>query len=194
LDANQISQLFERYKQMRPGRSGGSGLGLVLAQQITHAFGSDIVVTSPWQEEDGGAQATGTSMSMVLRSCCAAGAAGGNVLGNGGGLAPMALGGLGERESAAAAQAGFAAEEAGFAAVRGLRGILVVEDEALNRMIMRAKVCERERERERERDHAREGESNARAAREQRVHGALSHTRTPAPSLSLSLPPSLPPS
>jgi signal transduction histidine kinase len=63
----QIEDLFQKYKQMTPERSGGSGLGLVLAQQIAKAFGTEITVESPWQ----GSGQAGTSMRVILPDCFA---------------------------------------------------------------------------------------------------------------------------
>jgi hypothetical protein len=110
VDASQIPLLFEKYKQLGPGRSsGGSGLGLVLAQQIAAAFGTRITVRSPWQESG----QAGTSMEILLRDCV---------------VMPVNVG---------AEIAIICVETArdDFEAVRDLKGILVVEDEQLNRMV-----------------------------------------------------------
>ena len=115
LKPSQLPELFERYKQMRPGRTGGSGLGLVLAQQIAKAFGSEIVVKSPWQK---GGQ-SGTSMEMLLRDCISTQVDHNQVAINVAGL-----------ELAAAV-----VDVDEFAVARALKGILVVEDEKMNQMV-----------------------------------------------------------
>jgi len=111
LTASQIPSLFERYTQLGPGRSGGSGLGMVLAQQIAKASGTEITVRSPWQENG----QAGTSMELVLRGC----------------VSPNIP-----------AQIAICVEETvdDFGALRDFKGILVVEDDQMNRMVMRAKL------------------------------------------------------
>jgi len=117
LTSAQIPELFEKYKQMRPGRSGGSGLGLVLAQQIANAFGSDIVVKSPWQKDG----QPGTCMEMLLRDCITEEEE--------------------ELDHASIDVAGLELAEAkvdDFAVARALRGVLIVEDEKMNQMVRRS--------------------------------------------------------
>jgi CheY-like chemotaxis protein len=111
LVASQIPFIFERYHQLGPGRSGGSGLGMVLAQQIAKASGAEITVKSPWQENG----QPGTSMELVLYGCV-----------------------LPNIPDAVVLCVEDAVDE--FASVRDLKGILVVEDEPMNRMIMGAKL------------------------------------------------------
>ena len=116
LKPSQIPEMFERYKQMRPGRTGGSGLGLVLAQQIAKAFGSEIVVKSPWQNDG----QSGTSMGMLLHDCI---------------ITQV------EHNQVAIDVAGLelaAAVVDDFAVARALKSILVVEDEKMNQMVRRS--------------------------------------------------------
>ena len=117
LKPSQLPELFERYKQMRPGRTGGSGLGLVLAQQIANAFGSDIVVKSPWQKDG----QPGTCMEMLLRDCITEEEE--------------------ELDHVSIDVAGLELAEAkvdDFAVARALRGVLIVEDEKMNQMVRRS--------------------------------------------------------
>ena len=110
IEEKQIPLLFEKYEQLGPdGRSGGgSGLGMVLAQQIATAFGTSITVRSPWQEN---CQA-GTSMEIFLH---------GSV------VVPTSV----------VTQIPVCIEMVAddFEVVRDLKGILVVEDEQINRMV-----------------------------------------------------------
>ena len=106
LDPEQIPLLFEKFTQLGSGRRGGSGLGLVLAQQIAMAFGTGIVVKSPWQENG----QEGTSMEIFLHGCVQ--------------TAPTEITINLER----------AVDD--FRAARALISILVVEDEQLNRMVI----------------------------------------------------------
>jgi hypothetical protein len=111
LDAAQIPLLFEKYKQLGACRSGGSGLGLVLAQQIAEAFATSIIVKSPWQENGH----TGTSMEICLH-----------------GAVPIE-----QTEIAVCVEGSVCVERAvdDFGSVRDLKEILIVEDESMNRMV-----------------------------------------------------------
>ena len=106
LDPEKVPLLFEKFTQLGSGRRGGSGLGLVLAQQIAMAVGTGIVVKSPWQENG----QEGTSMEILLHSCVQ--------------TAPTEITINVER----------AVDD--FRAARALSSILVVEDEQLNRMVI----------------------------------------------------------
>ena len=88
-----------------------------MAQQIATAFGTSTAVRSPWQENT----QTGTSMEILLRDCV---------------VMPTVM------PANVGTQIPICIETTvdDFEAVRDLKGILVVEDEQFNRMVMQAKL------------------------------------------------------
>jgi signal transduction histidine kinase len=112
LNPAEIADLFQKYKQLGVQRNGGSGLGLLLAQQIAQAFQTEITVKSPWQASGD----LGTQMEFRLPNCILMHAD-----------APPRLFNSQRVEPAAVGPAILQGDADGHVATRALRSILVIE-------------------------------------------------------------------
>jgi CheY-like chemotaxis protein len=134
ISASDAARLFQKYEQVHnTGPAGGSGLGLVLAQKIATLWGSTIEIQSPWQERKAGsmfhftmkwapyAYASSTSPLQLQNSCDA-----------------HALDTL-DVQQASPDQQLAAAVEILKAKLTGAT-VLLVEDEALNTLLMTTKL------------------------------------------------------
>jgi CheY-like chemotaxis protein len=119
ISASDAARLFQKYEQVHnTNTSGGSGLGLVLAQKIATLWGSTVEIKSPWQSERAGSMFHFTINWAPAAQCVNDG----NVLRQGH-IDPVVT------DSAALLGAKLSGAN-----------VLLVEDEALNTLLMTTKL------------------------------------------------------